>query len=123
MSETIKLLIDRPDRPPSEFDIVAGVYTVGSDDDKILQFCSTSKDPAVCALVTVKIENHPNSPYQRGDKPRDKRCIVVNRAAWMEYAEEQKQEAERLDAEAAELEAAGEKARRELDKMLAALVP
>lgn len=98
-------------------------WTADANVEQIGVYSQGSKDPAVAALITIRITDARQSFHGGQDESRDRRFFTVNGPAWRGHTNELRAQAIEAEAEAAELEASGETLKSELDDMLKSLVP
>jgi hypothetical protein len=95
-----------------------------ADREKIAVYCQGHKDPAVREIVGVRFDQPHATQVNGGDADvRDRRFVAVNPAAWSAHAAALHQQAEQKLQQAEQLERDGESLKKEIDQMLAKLIP
>ncbi len=95
-------------------------WTIESNSLEIISYCQAHKDPAVRQIVGMPPRRNTHEPATGNV---DHRKPVISGQWWRAHAQELRDRAERLHAEADQLEQAGAPLKAELDEMLQSLVP
>ena len=108
-------------------DALQAIAKLNPDDrdelQKIHDHCTGSSDSATRAITAVRTESQ-SSPFVQVSRPGNALLrVTIDRAAWQRHVQELQVEAEQVIAEAERLERKGAEPRKELDEMLASLIP